>query len=203
MNIVSPFKNLPEIKREEYNNDFVPFVVVEELFSDAEVAKIRSLWNEETASYGKVGSANARREDLDKRKSLVQPIATGENDWIYTKLGMTCIMINIQKYKFDLLGFHSHLQLTDYSKDGFFSWHMDTGNNYTSTRKLSITVQLSDPEEYEGGELQFHRGNEIVSISKKKGTAIIFPSFVLHCVQPITSGRRMSIVGWIAGPYFR
>ncbi len=203
MNIISPFKNLPEIKRGDFNDKFVPYVIIEDLFSEEEVENIKALWNDEKAFLGKVGAADTKKEDLTKRKSRIQTISDTDNQWIYTKLGMTCIMVNIQKYKFDLLGFHSHLQLTDYSKDGFFAWHMDTGNKGNSTRKLSITVQLSDPEEYEGGELQFHKGNDVYNASKKKGTAIIFPSFVMHRVQPVTSGRRMSVVGWIAGPSFR
>lgn len=203
MEIVSPFKNLPVLKRDEYNEDFVPYFVIEDLFTEKEADKIRTLWNEEKSFYGKIGSADTKKEDLKKRKSHIMPIHEHDNSWIYTKLGMTCIMLNYQRYKFDILGFHSQLQLTDYRKDGFFAWHMDTGNKYNSTRKLSITVQLSDPSEYEGGELQFHQGNDIVNVSKKKGTAIIFPSFVLHRVTPVTSGKRMSVVGWIAGLPFR
>lgn len=203
MNIVSPFKNLPEVKREAYNHDFVPYVIIEELFNAEEVEKIRNLWKEDDSFYGKLGSADTKKEDFTKRKSRIMPVDEEDNSWIYTKLGMTCIMLNFQKFKFDILGFHSKLQLTDYSKDGFFAWHMDTGNKFNSTRKLSITVQLSDPDEYEGGDLQFHSGNDIVTASKKKGTAIIFPSFVYHRVQPVTSGKRMSVVGWIAGPPFR
>ncbi|MCK6649860.1 MAG: 2OG-Fe(II) oxygenase, partial [Bacteroidia bacterium] len=70
-------------------------------------------------------------------------------------------------------------------------------------RKLSISVQLSDAVEYEGGELQFMINQNIVTAPKEKGTAIIFPSFALHRVLPVTKGNRMSIVGWIAGPAYR
>ena len=72
-----------------------------------------------------------------------------------------------------------------------------------TTRKLSITVQLSDATEYEGGELQFMVNQNIITAPKEKGTAIIFPSFCLHRVTPVIKGSRKSIVGWIAGPPYR
>ena len=87
--------------------------------------------------------------------------------------------------------------------NGFFEWHMDFGAGNISNRKLSITVQLSDPEEYEGGELQFMINQNIITAPKEKGTAIIFPSFALHRVTPVTSGVRKSIVGWIGGPPYK
>jgi PKHD-type hydroxylase len=80
---------------------------------------------------------------------------------------------------------------------------MDFGTGELSNRKLSITVQLSDPDEYEGGELQFMVNQNIFTAPKDKGTAIIFPSFALHRVTPITKGSRKSIVGWISGAPYR
>ena len=64
-------------------------------------------------------------------------------------------------------------------------------------------MQLSSPDEYEGGEMQFMINQNIITAPKEKGTAIIFPSFALHRVTKVTSGSRKSIVGWIAGPPYR
>ena len=72
-----------------------------------------------------------------------------------------------------------------------------------SNRKLSITVQLSDSLEYEGGELQFMINQHIMTAPKEKGTAIICPSFALHHVTPVTKGSRKFIVGWIRGPPYK
>jgi PKHD-type hydroxylase len=141
------------------------------------------------------------RDDL--RKSQVMWIRPGENDWIYEKLAQACIQTNASKYKFEILGFQTELQLANYEGNGFFEWHMDFGAGDISNRKLSITVQLSDPSEYEGGELQFMINQNIITAPKEKGTAIIFPSFALHRVTPVTKGSRKSIVGWIAGPPYK
>lgn len=80
---------------------------------------------------------------------------------------------------------------------------MDFGAGEISHRKLSISVQLSGSEEYEGGDLQFMINQNTVSVPRTKGTVVIFPSFILHRVTPITQGLRQSVVAWLAGPPYR
>jgi PKHD-type hydroxylase len=74
-----------------------------------------------------------------------------------------------------------------------------------STRKLGFTIQLSNPEDYEGGELQFYDGSKtrLEPELKEKGTLIVFPSFVWHRILPITKGTRYAVVGWIHGNHFK
>ena len=101
------------------------------------------------------------------------------------------------------------IQYTKYkaNENGKYDWHCDTfwANPTTYDRKISIVIQLSDPSEYEGGEFQFDPqypqmpANEII----KKGTVIVFPSFLNHRVTPVTKGERKSLVSWIQGPKFR
>jgi PKHD-type hydroxylase len=73
----------------------------------------------------------------------------------------------------------------------------------SATRKLSLVMQLSDPYEYEGGELQLKTGHNDITIPKQKGLVTIFPSFTLHRVTPLTSGTRRTLVVWVAGPPFK
>ena len=61
---------------------------------------------------------------------------------------------------------------------------------------------MTDPEEYEGGELQLLNPH-VVSIERKKGMVVVFSSFVLHRVTPVLSGKRQSLVAWLSGPNFR
>jgi PKHD-type hydroxylase len=107
---------------------------------------------------------------------------------------------NNEKYSFDLLEFHQELQLTKYPKRDFFDWHLDFGAGEISDRKLSLTIQLSNPNDYEGGDLQFMINQKIVNAPRGKGTTVIFPSFIMHRVTPITKGIRQSIIGWVSGP---
>ena len=70
-------------------------------------------------------------------------------------------------------------------------------------RKLSVVVQLSDPEEYEGGELKLHTSYDPIIIKKERGMIVSFPSYTLHEVAPVTKGERYSLVAWVHGPAFR
>jgi PKHD-type hydroxylase len=76
-----------------------------------------------------------------------------------------------------------------------------------SKRRISITVQLSDPEEYEGGTLQMFRGGNIegpyIEAEKNAGCVFIFPSYMMHRVTPVTKGTRKSFVLWLGGGHYR
>jgi PKHD-type hydroxylase len=70
-------------------------------------------------------------------------------------------------------------------------------------RKLSISIQLTNPEEYEGGELYLYDDDKGTLMDKTQGTLIIFPSYVLHEVTPVTKGERNSLVTWVTGKQFK
>lgn len=85
--------------------------------------------------------------------------------------------------------------------DGHFDWHRDSGDQWRrAPRKLSLTLVLSDPEEYEGGEFQFFDGGPITVAPRRMGDMIVFPSDLQHRVTPVTKGMRRSMVAWAAGP---
>lgn len=203
MAIYKPFRQVQNIKRKNYNTDLVDYVWLTNLFTAAEVDKIRALWDDKYVQEAKVNNAGNELSRDDLRRSRIMFIEPGGNDWIYDKLAQACIQVNTNRFKFDITGFQTQLQLAIYGADDFFEWHMDYGAGDISDRKLSITVQLSDPEEYEGGDLQFMINHNAKSAPKTKGTAIVFPSYQMHRVLPVTSGNRMSIVGWIGGPPYR
>lgn len=99
------------------------------------------------------------------------------------------------------------IQYTEYcSKEkGHYDWHHDIDwNAFVGTdRKLSVTVQLSDAEEYSGGDFTF---GEVVCPDQKlkdKGTVLVFPSYLRHKVEPVTKGKRKSLVAWFQGPYWQ
>jgi PKHD-type hydroxylase len=80
---------------------------------------------------------------------------------------------------------------------------MDIGPGSISHRKVSITIQLSDPSEYEGGDLELWYGGSIIQIPKNKGLTVLFPSFSMHRVTPITKGTRKSLVLWVGGEHYK
>jgi len=98
------------------------------------------------------------------------------------------------------------IQFTEYlaTEGGHYNWHhdIDWNRNDGLDRKLSVTVQLSSPDEYEGGDFLF---NECQSPSqaKEKGTVLIFPSYLQHKVNSVTKGVRRSLVAWFEGPKWK
>lgn len=120
-------------------------------------------------------------------------------------IGTDCFnFINGQKYQFDIDLFE--YQMMRYDIGGNFDWHCDYGISPQADywRKLSLTIQLSDPDEYEGGELIIvDYFNQWQQMPKQKGTAVIFDSRCPHKVNPVTKGQRSAIVGWANGPKLR
>lgn len=184
-------------------SEYADFITVDNFLSDEEAAWVRNLWNPEASASATVSSSQGLSQDYQQRKSNVM-FLTPEQPllWLFERLGQAAVQNNAHRYHFDLLGFHEELQLAQYEKDGHFDWHMDFGAA-VSTRKLSLSIQLSDPETYEGGDLQFLVNNRPFNAPRGQGTLIIFPSFVMHRVTPISSGSRMSIVGWVTGPPYK
>lgn len=99
------------------------------------------------------------------------------------------------------------IQFTEYhaTEGGHYSWHhdIDWNRNDGIDRKLSVTVQLSDATDYEGGNFSFSECESPDSSSKQKGTVLVFPSYLSHAVQPVTKGVRKSLVAWFEGPTWR
>lgn len=135
------------------------------------------------------------------------------NPEIYTTLYNATNKANDNFYNFEL-HYCEHLQITQYlsSEEGMFRPHTDGGSTAPDDeqpRKLSVSIMLSDPSEYDGGNLVFYelfdlRHPEIERITNApKGTAIFFPSYVPHEVTPVTRGCRMSLVTWFRGPRFK
>jgi len=145
-----------------------------------------------------------RNVDMSIRRSLVRWIrVNAENVWLFEKVTALISEANISRYGFDLSGLYEPLQVAEYSEGAFFRWHKDHGSGPHAIRKLSLTVQLSDPGDYEGGEMEFLHSPEVEAAPKERGTAIIFPAYVMHRVRPITRGLRRSLVAWVSGPPFR
>lgn len=183
---------------------FTEYVSYMGLFLPHEIERILNFWDDDKTIKATLSTGENSKYDDELRKSSVMFVDnTKENDWIYQRLAQLAIKTNNERYWFDLLGFHQELQLTRYSEGDFFDWHMDFGPGDISARKLSITVQLSDPDEYEGGDLEFMINQKSVKAPREKGTIVVFPSFVQHRVTPITKGVRQSIVGWVSGPPYR
>lgn len=110
-------------------------------------------------------------------------------------IGELLSRVNERFFHFDLDGAEP-LQLAEYRESEHYGDHLDIGPGKASLRKLSASVQLSSPSDYDGGDLVIWGSG---TVDKAKGTIAIFPSYLVHRVTPVTRGVRRSLVAWATG----
>ena len=140
----------------------------------------------------------------DIRKSKISWLNPSDNlDWAYRKITDAVLYLNEKYFNFDIFGLNEGLQFTNYKAPGDkYGKHVDRSLDFT-IRKLSLSIQLTDPKKYEGGELWLYEDDKGVLMKKDQGALVVFPSFVLHEVKPVTKGERNSLVAWVTGKNFK
>ena len=206
------------------NQDFSPIMFTGNFLNNEEISKILEYSKTIPSISAKIGNEKEKQKykidshirDVDSgfvprvRKSINKWILLeNETNWLFKKIIKEIHRVNQENFNY-ILKFVEDLQLTEYNQDqkGFYSKHNDCGiinniENYVDIRKLSFSIQLSDPKDYEGGELIIYDGNNKASMPKEKGTIIFFSSNLDHEVTPVTKGTRNSIVSWVKGPNLR
>ena len=142
--------------------------------------------------------------ESDIRNSKISWLYPSDNmDWVFRRCTDIVTNLNNKFFKFDLHGFNEGFQFTNYTAPGGkYGKHIDRSINNV-IRKISISIQLTDSTEYEGGELYLYEDDEGILMDKTQGTLIMFPSYVLHEVMPVTKGERNSLVTWVTGKQFK
>src|ERR1700722_9980948 len=167
------------------------------IFSSEECRRIMGLGQ---IRRQRVGTMMYARPNI--RKSTIAWIdIQADSQWLYEKVWSTFQAVN-RWFKFDLFGLVDEIQFAQYGVGDGFGWHLDAGGGQTSTRKLSMSVQLSDEGDYCGGDLELCACPQL-DPRRRRGTIIVFPSFLAHQVTPVTLGTRYSLVAWAHGPVFR
>jgi PKHD-type hydroxylase len=180
------------------------FATCSDGFTEDQLAEIRRYGD---ASLEKAGVAGGVRETVaneELRQSTIAWIAgKPETWWIYDRISQIARASNGQYFEFDLWGIVDDIQYTVYDGgDSHYDWHIDKGS-LVAPRKLSLVVQLSEPDEYQGGDLQLMFAEKPFTCERRKGMIYVFPSWILHRVTPVTAGIRRSLVAWIVGNKFR
>lgn len=172
----------------------------------------------------KVGGNNLNTQIRNSKNSWVST-----NHWIGGFLWHYIQKANRENFLYDISNIDGeNMQYTLYSPGEFYDWHLDEGlselykpqscgnrntpnaaqdflnANIEKVRKLSVIVQLSDPEEYNGGNVEIidESGNPYI-VPRTRGTVVIFDSRSRHKVHPITKGLRKSLVAWVIGPRWK
>ena len=139
------------------------------------------------------------------RKSSVAFLDSSTSKDLFDLMWNLASEINKDAFGFDIKAVDD-IQYGEYTEDGKYDWHIDT--HWTTPdyhRKISVVIQLSDSNEYEGGdfEIDWDGWEDWKQGAREKGTIIIFPSFIRHRVTPVTKGTRKSLIAWIGGEKFR
>jgi PKHD-type hydroxylase len=152
--------------------------------------------------------AQVGREESNARLNSIRNSKVSwwyEHHWVSSIFSHYINLANRTVWEYDLT-YLSGIQVSTYEVDGHYKWHSDYGVSYDQrhTRKLSASLLVSDPSEYEGGVLEildYH--NNVIPSPAEKGSLIIFDSRIPHRVTPVTKGKRISLVTWMLGPKLR
>tara|TARA_R100000541_G_scaffold53616_1_gene61772 strand:- start:10 stop:603 length:594 start_codon:yes stop_codon:yes gene_type:complete len=142
--------------------------------------------------------------DTKKRITKISWIPFQEMGHMYQDLNKFIQQANENHFGFGDIRVTEQAQFTEYPEGGFYDWHMDCDVNMQHeppVRKISMTLLLNDPSEFEGGDLELMAPGRYAEL--KQGHAIIFASFLNHRVNPVTRGMRQSLVVWFGGKPFR
>ncbi len=195
--------------------DYLPeYIQYEGLFSAPECDALIKLGESGELVNPGVGTGEKTRLDLEYRCVLsrtLDPAHETENlSWLYNRIISRVVWSNADRFHFNLSGCNEPINFLRYDankkggkkKAGHYKWHQDFGGGYASLRKLSVVVQLSDGDDYDGCDLMLRTHREFTPDLRGRGDVIIFPSWTVHSVTPITSGRRYALVLWVSGPQF-
>jgi PKHD-type hydroxylase len=175
----------------------VPLVETEPCFSDEECARIIEAGMALPLAGGQVTAIERAPEARRSTVALFPPEPA--NAWMLERIAQVVNKFNAELWGFELVG-SERLQFSAYGAGEYYEWHVDLGaRGGFALRKLSVSVQLNDPTDYDGGDLEISTGAAVSKATRTKGAVILFPAYALHRVLPITRGVRYSLVAWIVG----
>jgi len=187
-----------------FNNEWCAYW--EDFLSEDELNYLSNRPEWSTQSPGLIGGGSDNLVDTSIRRSQISWLPFDKDIKLYDKLAHVFAEVNSRFFHCNLSNFSEQLQLTTYTQTdkGYYDWHtdMDPHDRMTS-RKLSMVLILSDPNEYEGGHLQIKTSVDNITLEPKKGRAWFFPSYVLHRVTPVIKGTRKTAVLWANGPAWK
>jgi PKHD-type hydroxylase len=187
------------------------FCYWDDLFCSEELDEITDYCNSLVLSEGKIGLEAGVLFEKTRKSKIGWVIRNDDNHWFFRKMDSAINKLNNEYFGFDIYSLDK-MQYTVYDGHGeHYTWHHDmlmdseNMNDFVSEsqRKLSCVLQLSDPKEYNGGDLELFVNGQNVNMKKKRGYMSVFPSFVNHRVTPLQSGLRKTLVAWFTGPDWR
>ena len=202
------------------NNDFLYSVQIPNFISNERCDELKKdIIESEQVVEGGVGGEDGRNAIIPEIRKTTewylcdQPTYEARPDktnkdwkWLQNKMFQMANIVNDNVFHFEIKGCDNELKLIKYQDGGFYGWHTDFNAGHCSVRKLVGIIQLTDPSEYEGGDVQFGIQDKDIkewySMEKSKGSLTLFPAFLCHNVTPVTKGTRYVIQELFIGDHF-
>lgn len=183
-----------------FNTDIInAYAFWDNFLSEEECKKIIKIGNDKKLKNASIIGNN--KKVRDSKVSWIYP--EPNINWLYERLTSIITDLNSRFFKFHLTGLLEPLQFTNYKAPGAkYGKHTDRSINILN-RKLSFSILLSDKSSYKGGDFYLYENEEGLLLPQEQGKLLLFPSFVLHEVTPVTKGERNSLVGWVTGDNFK
>lgn len=187
----------------KYGKNLQCFAVWSGGFTPEEVDKIIDLEALQTFDKGRVGLNLNTAAPPETRDSDVSWIHHDQHsNWVFERISGITSVVNYDHFMYNIDGVDA-FQYTKYGPNQHYNWHWDMEFGWQKwVRKISMVLMLSDPDEYEGGELEIVTTGDLdnrVSFKPNKGDMVYFASWMPHRVAPVQSGMRRSLVAWIVG----
>ncbi len=180
---------------------------VEPIFTPQQCQDIINMGHQQKSEEAKVGDKEKKggKYDTKMRITTISWIPFKALPDMYARIERSMKQVNGNHFGYEGMMITEQAQFTEYPKGGFYDWHMDAEANCRfepPVRKISMTILLSPPHEFEGGDLEFMaEGNKPPQLLQ--GQAIFFCSLIRHRVNKVKKGIRRSLVMWFGGPPFK
>jgi PKHD-type hydroxylase len=175
-----------------------------QVFNKQQCEKIIELGLQGGLETAKVVNSETPEDDKARNSNIYWAKPNEKWDWVYRSCTDAVNWMNDNIFHYELM-YINDLQFTSYnaSDEQYYKKHIDTLLTDSYPRKLSFSILLSDPNDFEGGDLLLHLGKTPTEGYREQGKATFFNSMLLHEVTPVTKGTRYSLVGWVSGPPFK
>jgi len=177
------------------------------IFTPQQCQDIINAAHQQKSEEAKVGSKEGKQGNYNTKMRIttISWIPFTVLPDMYKIIERSMLQVNGNHFGYEGMGITELAQFTEYPKGGFYDWHMDAEVNCRfepPVRKISMTILLSDPSEFVGGDLEFMtEGNKPPQLLQ--GQAIFFCSLIRHRVAKVKKGIRRSLVMWFGGPPFK
>jgi PKHD-type hydroxylase len=187
---------------QKYRAPLECFAVWENGYTTEELDKIKFLAELQSFQKGKIGGGEEAAPEGVRNSDIAWIVQDQHSQWLFERHASILAKVNTDHFLYDIAGFND-FQYTVYGLNQHYTWHWDVCFGWQNhQRKISSVLFLTDPDEYEGGELEIVTTGNVekpVVLKPKRGECVFFASWMPHRVLPVTSGRRVTLVNWAEG----